>query len=223
MDYAQIRQLGLPFWLAGSAATPERLREVIQIGGAGIQVGTAFAFCEESGMERVYREQLLEKSRQHTARVFTDPRASPTGFPFKVALLENTVSEESLYQERTRICDLGYLREAYQKEGGAVGYRCPSEPVEDYLAKGGPHEETVGRKCLCNALMANIGHPQRRKDGAIENPLITCGDDLVEIARFLEPGKTSYSARHVIETLLQGIDTPEPANRLIHTSTVERV
>ena len=32
------------------------------------------------------------------------------------------------------------------------------------MAKGGKVEDTVGRKCLCNALLANIGHAQTRKD-----------------------------------------------------------
>ena len=39
--------------------------------------------------------------------------------------------------------------------------------MADYVAKGGKVEETVGRKCLCNALMANIGHGQTRKDGSL--------------------------------------------------------
>ena len=47
-----------------------------------------------------------------------------------------------------------------------------------YVAKGGKIEDTVGRKCLCNALLANIGHAQLRKDGTVEPALVTVGDDL---------------------------------------------
>ncbi|MBI4178971.1 nitronate monooxygenase [bacterium] len=202
VDYEKIRALGLPFWLAGSQASAARLREVLALGAAGIQVGTAFAFCEESGMNAEYRLRLLQKSAEGTARVYTDPIASPTGFPFKVALLDNTVSRQDLYLARKRVCDLGYLREAYRRDDGGVGYRCSSEPVDDYVAKSGKLETTVGRKCLCNALMANIGHAQIRGDGAIEKPLITCGDDLAEIARFRAPGRESYSAKDVINRLL---------------------
>ncbi|MEX1246424.1 MAG: hypothetical protein WEB59_16840 [Thermoanaerobaculia bacterium] len=173
------------------------------MGGAGIQVGTAFAFCEESGLANAYKKMLLRKSTEGAARVFTDPIASPTGFPFKVAHLENSLSEREAYLARARICDLGYLREAYQKEDGTIGYRCSSEPVDIYLSKGGKEESTVGRKCLCNALMANIGLAQVRKDGAIEKPLITCGDDLVETARFISPGRSSYTATEVIRKLLE--------------------
>ena len=49
----------------------------------------------------------------------------PPGFPFKVALALNTLSEDDLYQKRMRICDLGYLREPYQKENGAIGLQVP--------------------------------------------------------------------------------------------------
>eukprot|EP00961_Rhodomonas_salina_P183087 2471535-Rhodomonas_salina.2 len=39
-----------------------------------------------------------------------------------------------------------------------VGYRCASEPIKDWLKKGGEIQATEGRKCLCNGLMANAGH-----------------------------------------------------------------
>jgi nitronate monooxygenase len=44
-----IAALGKPFWLAGGWGTPQRVEEALQLGAAGVQVGTAFAFCEESG------------------------------------------------------------------------------------------------------------------------------------------------------------------------------
>src|SRR5690606_15546205 len=105
------------------------------LGAAGIQVGTAFAFCEESGISPALRQKALAMSRAGTARAFTDPLASPTGFPLKELHMEGTLSDETLYQQRTRICDLGYLRRAYRKADGSIGYRCPGEPVEDYLRK----------------------------------------------------------------------------------------
>lgn len=213
VDLDEIAAIGLPFWIAGSAATPERLREVLSIGGAGIQVGTAFAFCEESGMNAEYRRALIEKSVAGRAEVYTDAVASPTGFPFKVALLDETHSDKQVYLSRTRICDLGYLRESYRRPDGATGYRCPSEPIEDFIAKGGVEDATRGKKCLCNTLMANIGMAQFTKQGTHELPLITCGDDLLEIARFLPQGHLTYTASDVIDNLLEGIfmESPLPA------------
>jgi nitronate monooxygenase len=74
--------------------------------------------------------------------------------------------------------------------------------VANYVAKGGKIEETVGRKCLCNALMANIGHQQTRKDGSVEPALVTIGDDLNTVVQFMAPGSESYSAAEVVQSLL---------------------
>src|SRR5208283_6095446 len=48
VDLEKIRELGLPFWLAGGYGSPEKVREALALGAAGVQVGTAFAYCEES-------------------------------------------------------------------------------------------------------------------------------------------------------------------------------
>lgn len=205
-DFAAIEELGLPFWLAGSRAEPEAIQEALDLGATGVQVGTAFAFCDESGFEADLKRQVLEMSRNGDARVFTDPIASPTGFPFKVVQMEGTLSEQALYQERERVCDLGYLRSAYARDDGSIGWRCPAEPVEDYVAKGGDIEDTVGRKCLCNALMSNIGLGQTQKTGAREGVLLTSGDDVAHVARFLPEGAESYTAQDVIDYLLKGVD-----------------
>ena len=116
--------------------------------------------------------------------------------------LEGTLSEPDVYGNRKRICDLGYLRTAYRKDDGEVGWRCPAEPVDDYIRKGGVAEDTVGRKCLCNALMANVGLGQIQRQGDREGTLITSGDDVAEVARFLPSGADSYRAVDVIRHLL---------------------
>lgn len=202
-DLEAIRALGLPFWLAGSYAEPASLAEALRLGAAGVQIGTAFAYCEESGLDHELKERVLAMSRTGRARVFTDPIASPTGFPFKVLQMEDTHSDPTIYEKRTRICDLGYLRQAYKRPGGTLGWRCPAEPVEDYVRKGGDEEDTRGRKCVCNGLMANIGLGQIRRGGKQEKPLITSGDDVANVARFLKPGACSYRTVDVIEYLLR--------------------
>lgn len=203
VNIPELRALGVPFWLAGGYGNAEKLREALDMGAAGVQMGTAFAFSDESGMRSDLKKSLIRQAIAGTGVVFTDPLASPTGFPFKVAQLEGTSSSLPIYQERKRVCDLGYLREAYSTGDGKLGYRCAAEPVENYLAKGGKIEDTVGRKCLCNALMANIGHPQTRKDKSVEPPLITVGDDLNSIVQYLAPRRDSYSAADVIEAMLK--------------------
>ena len=212
VNIAELRELGVPFWLAGGYGNPDKLREALEMGAAGVQVGTAFAFSEESGMRPDLKKRLLEQAMTGSGTVYTDPLASPTGFPFKVAQLEGTSSAFNIYQERKRVCDLGYLREPYAAADGKIGYRCAAEPVATYVAKGGKVEDTVGRKCLCNALLANIGHAQARKDSTVEPPLVTVGDDLNTIAHFLAPGRASYSAGDVVRSLLSKVNvmTPEP-------------
>ncbi len=201
-ELPKIRDLGLPFWLAGSCADPAKLAEARAAGAAGVQVGTAFAFCEESGMLPELKRKVCALSRSLGAlKVRTDPRASPTGFPFKVLQMLGTLSDEVRVAARERICDLGYLREVYRKPDGSVGYRCAGEPGEDYVRKGGVIADTKGRLCLCNGLMANIGLGQLRF-GKAEDPLLTAGDDVANLARFLPADADSYRAADVIRWLL---------------------
>ena len=202
VNIADFRTLGVPFWLAGGYGNAEKVREALNEGAAGVQVGTAFAFSEESGLRDDLKASLLAQAMAGTGDVFTDPLASPTGFPFKVAQMQGSYSDPEVAQARTRVCDLGYLREPYAAPNGSIGYRCAAEPVANYVAKGGKVEDTVGRKCLCNALMANVGHQQVRKSGEVEPPLVTVGDDLNTIAQFLASGRTTYSAADVVESLL---------------------
>ena len=216
-DLDKIRELNLPFWLAGSYGAPGRLADARALGAAGIQVGTAFAFCEESGLRPDLKEAMIQLSLAGKARVFTDPVASPTGFPFKVAELEGTLSEAKEYSERERICDLGYLRHLYRRPDGTVGYRCPSEPVEDYLLKGGTVEATVGRKCICNGLPASVGLAQLRPNAKAELAILTAGNQVARIADFLPHGRTTYTAADVLRRLLA-----VPASAVGQTSSVAR-
>jgi len=205
-DLDAISALGKPFWIAGGYAEPEQVRSALDAGATGVQVGTAFAYCNESGFTRQVKDDVIIKSRAGTVEVFTDAIASPTGFPFKVIQLDDTLSNPRLYEKRERICDLGYLRHAYEKESGTIGWRCPAEPVDDYLKKGGALEDTVGRKCLCNSLVANVGMPQIKNSGEIEPMLITSGDDATRVARFAPDGGTEYSAADVLDYLLAGMN-----------------
>ncbi|HEU4588129.1 MAG TPA: nitronate monooxygenase [Gemmatimonadales bacterium] len=201
VDLAKIRELGLPFWLAGGTGSPEALRAARAAGAAGIQVGTLFAYADESGLTESYKQSVLLHARRGEVDVFTDPRASPTGYPFKVVHWPG--DPVATAAPRTRVCDLGYLRIAYVRPDGRLGYRCPAEPVDAYVEKGGAEADTVGRRCLCNALMANVGHGQLRADGRTEPPLLTSGDDLASIAGFLG-GRTRYTAADVVAYLVAG-------------------
>jgi NAD(P)H-dependent flavin oxidoreductase YrpB (nitropropane dioxygenase family) len=202
IDLTKIAELGIPFWLAGAYDSPDLAADARAAGAVGVQVGTLFALCEESGLTQDLRAQLLQQLATGTSTVRTDAHASPTGFPFKVAGLPGTLSDRQVYEARPRICDLGYLRVPYLAGGGKVGYRCPSEPVHMYVRKGGAVEDTVDRKCLCNALTANIGLAQVRRGGEVEAPLVTIGSGLESARSLAADHPTGWCAADVVDWLL---------------------
>ncbi|MFA5566339.1 MAG: nitronate monooxygenase [Acidimicrobiia bacterium] len=221
VDLEAIAKLGLPFWLAGSYGTPDGVVAAKAAGAEGVQVGTVFAFCEESGMTSELKSTVIDEVQAGTAKVKTDPRASSSGFPFKVVSVPYTVSEDDVYQQRDRVCDLGYLRVPYLRPNGVLGYRCSAEPVDDYVRKGGKEEDTVGRKCLCNGLVSTVGFGQVRypeqsqvvgnadkptailtDDGGVVEPgIVTAGNAVYDITDILGE-KGTYSAAEVVAYLL---------------------
>lgn len=200
VDLEQIRALGLPFWLAGGAGRADALARAHAEGAAGIQVGTLFAYCDESGMHAPLKREVLRRAARGEASVRTDPRASPTGYPFKRVRF---AGEEAI-PERQRICDLGGLRVACRQPDGRLAFRCPAEPERSFLSKGGRPEDLVGRECLCNGLLAVAGYAQPRAEGGEEPPVLTSGQDLERIGEFLQ-GREHYSAADVVEYLLAGV------------------
>ena len=201
-DLAKVAAVGLPFWLAGGYSTAAHVTQALSVGAAGVQVGTLFALCEESGLDPAIRQEMLTELGAGELIVRTDPRASPTGFPFKVATLKQTMSEAEEYAARPRLCDLSYLRVPFEREPGNLGYRCPAEPVNMYVRKGGDIADTVGRKCLCNGLTAGIGLGQSRRDGYSEVPIVTLGADLDGVARMLSDMPEGWTAVEAVDRLL---------------------
>ena len=200
-DLAKIRGLGKPFWLAGGYASPEKLSEAKSTGAAGIQVGSAFALCEESGLRDDLKRELKRKSYSGDIEVMANPVVSPSGFPFQVVRLEGSLSEPAVYGARKRSCSLGYLVEVYGTTRGGIGFRCPSEPVKAYVKKGGDADSTQGRVCICNGLAAasTDGHAGL---GAGEPPIVTLGQDHSFIRSMLPSAEGSYSSEDVIRSIL---------------------
>src|SRR5674476_994967 len=114
-DLAKVAAVGLPFWLAGGYSTAVQVKQALAEGAAGVQVGTLFALCEESGIETAVRKEMLSELAAGRLEVRTDALASPTGFPFKVASLPGSLSEPETYAARPRLCDLSYLLVGHAK------------------------------------------------------------------------------------------------------------
>jgi NAD(P)H-dependent flavin oxidoreductase YrpB (nitropropane dioxygenase family) len=205
VDLAKMRELGLPFWLAGGTGSPEGLNAALAAGAAGVQVGTLFAYCAESGLDGELKSRVMRALADGTVTLRTDPRASPTGYPFKVVELPGDAERVAA---RKRVCDLGYLRVPVRTPDGRTLYRCSAEPVDAYVAKGGDVADTEGRRCLCNGLTADIGQAQwRTGTNEEEIPLITSGDDLLSLERFAT-SRPAYTARQVIEYLCAEVALP---------------
>jgi hypothetical protein len=130
------------------------------------------------------RRELIRLALNEGIDVLTSSDASPTSYPFKVAGVKNTLSEEEVYSLRPRVCDQRLLSEAYINEAGVVSFRCPAEPIESFVKKGGDIAATVGRVCLCNALLATAGLGQIRPESAYQEPaMVTLGDGANEAIR----------------------------------------
>ena len=200
VDYEVLRALDLPFWIGGGVTTREDVQEAFTLGATGVQVGTLFAYCQESGLDPALRSEVIELVKSGPVAISTSTHASPTGYPFKVASVPGTISDHQVYEERERKCDLGFLREAYLRPDGSLGYRCSAEPVATYIRKGGLIEDTEDRTCLCNGLMATCGLAQVRSDGQAEPAIVTSGDCVNEIGTLIGE-HSNYSAADVIAHL----------------------
>ena len=125
VDLKAMQALDLPFWLAGSFGSPKQVAQALDMGAAGVQVGTAFAFCDESGISEDIRHEVIQSCKEGTLDVRTDPLASPAAFPFKVLSLLGSLSDSVTYQLRKRRCDLGFLRQGFQATRRDAGLALP--------------------------------------------------------------------------------------------------
>ena len=198
--FDKVKELGVPIYVAGAflhGGTRKDLLYWQERGAYGIQVGSRFALSEESGLRDDLKKRALEAARDGTLRVVTDTRLSPTGFPFKFVPMEGTLGEQSVRDAQKRGCDLGYLLQSRMltlPDGSEREvYICPAMPEHQYVALGGKLEDTEGRVCLCNALLATAGYSKPDRPA-----LVTLGESAVESSERL-------TARQVVEDIL----TPE--------------
>jgi NAD(P)H-dependent flavin oxidoreductase YrpB (nitropropane dioxygenase family) len=211
--FDKVRALGVPVYVAGAFANggnAEDYRYWRERGAYGIQVGSRFALSGESGMRRDIKDAVIAANaetttgEEHDTLLQTSMRVSPTGYPFKVVSLPETVADAGVYAHRRKRCDKGYLLQAQQivRTDGTRQevYLCPSMPARQYERLGGDPTETEGRICLCNGLMATVGFG----DGT-EPPLVTLGQSGLHTTK-------AMSARAIIEEILspEYVATAEP-------------
>lgn len=211
-DLQAIRDVGLPFWLAGGYGNREKLQQALTAGATGVQVGSVFALSEESGMKSTYHTAIIseiKKGTQDAALVFTT-MFSPTGFPFKVVQLNDTLANEAVYSARPRVCDIGLLQQRGFSKPDANGtrqlfHRCPAAPVENFVNKRGLLHNTEGKRCLCNGLIscAGLGQVDSQSGEPVEEPaIVTMGNYLGDVRRLSRQGQAPYWVRDVVNDIL---------------------
>lgn len=197
-DLTKMREFGIPFWIGGGLASPAGLSWALENGAAGIQVGSIFALSSDSGLRDDLRRVLLNRIFRGEARTRTDLNLSPTGFPFKVVDLKETIADRTLLAERVPLCDQGLLLRPYTKENGEIGFRCPAEPLAIYLKKGGKEADTIGAECLCNGLLSTTNKTDKDAPS-----IITLGDDVAFVHALLKDEHDTYTAADAMRYLLQ--------------------
>ena len=157
---------------------------------------TAFAFCAESGLAPGLRARVLAVAHAGTASRHRPPclteRLSVQGRPTRWHALR----ARRLRRARAALRRWAATYARYVRPDGGIAYRCPSEPADAYVRKGGKSEDTIGRTCLCNALLATAGLAQLR-DSGLEPPIVTSGDDLARLVEVLG-AKDSWTAADVV-------------------------
>ena len=171
-------------------------------------------------MSPTLRGRVLEQIWNNSLEVVTEPLMSPTGFPFKVARLAGTLSEQDVREDRElwACCDLGHLvvpiqskkvvrRGDAQEETSEVTMICPAEPLSSFELKGGALARRKGSICLCNGLMSAAGYPAVRGGGKYtEPPVVTIGNESVRHIREIQKRQrsTAYPAAAAIAYVLDG-------------------
>jgi NAD(P)H-dependent flavin oxidoreductase YrpB (nitropropane dioxygenase family) len=214
-DLAAIRATGLPFWLAGGFGSRDKFQAALVAGANGIQAGTVFAMAEESGMKPEYRSAILTaiKNGAEDADLVHTSTFSPTGFSFKVVQIQDTLSEEDIYANRRRICDIGLLQQrGFNKpdEDGqrTIFQRCPAGPIDAYVKNRGLAHNTDERRCLCNGLLSCVGLGQVKEihGEVVEEPaIVTLGNHLDGVRRLSRQGQTRYHVQDVVDDILGSI------------------
>ncbi len=145
----------IPVIAAGGVYTHEDIVRMIDMGCAGVQMGTRFLATEESGANENYKKILVECT-EDDIELASKP-GSPCGMLFRV-LKQSPFYQQALTRERAPKCDKGYLL----NKGN-----CPSKYE---------NEKTF---CICNGLLSSINMNPTEKE------LYTVGQSAHRIDRIM--------------------------------------
>lgn len=122
----------IPVVAAGGVYTHEDIMKYLDMGCAGVQMGTRFLATYESGANAQYKKMLVE-CKEEDIELASKP-GSPCGMLFHV-IKQSPFYQQAVARERAPKCDKGYLL----NKG-----HCPSKHE---------NEKTF---CICNGLLSSI-------------------------------------------------------------------
>lgn len=121
-----------PVIAAGGVYSHQDILRMLEMGCAGVQMGTRFLATFESGANENYKSKLVECKEEDIE--LADRPGSPCGMLFRV-IKDSPFYQQALRRERAPKCDKGYLL----NKG-----HCPSKHE---------NEKTF---CICNGLLSSI-------------------------------------------------------------------
>jgi nitronate monooxygenase len=145
----------MPIIAAGGIYTHEDIAKYIEMGCAGVQMGTRFLATHESGASPAYKKALVDCKEEDI--LLAERPGSPCGMPFHV-IKYSPFFEEAVAQTRAPKCDKGYLLK---------DDHCPSK------------FDNVETFCICNGLLASIQMNPEEKE------LYTVGANAGRIERII--------------------------------------
>lgn len=132
--------LAIPVFAAGGVYSHEDIKQYLDMGCAGVQMGTRFLATFESGANDEYKKMVVESTEDDIE--LADRPGSPCGMLFRV-LKKSPFYQEALARTRAPKCDKGYLL----NKGN-----CPSKD---------DNEKTF---CICNGLLAATNCNKNEKE-----------------------------------------------------------
>lgn len=201
-DLEAAKALGVPLFKAGGQGYVGAVKQAVEEGWDGIQVGSCFALARESGIKPSLRRRLEDQARAGKLLVVQDAEVSPSGYRFMVVKLPGTLGDLEVRAAQTRRCTVGALASPVWYQGEIV-MRCAAEPEKRYRSLGGDPDKLAGKACLCEGLCSTTRYGQ-----AEVLPLITLGTSKLDILGSLP---RRFRAGLVFDLLYKG--WPRPKHR----------
>ncbi len=123
----------IPIIAAGGIYTHDDIWKYLEVGCAGVQMGTRFLATHESGASETYKKKILECKKEDI--ILAEKNGSPCGMLFHV-IKDAPFYEEAVAQLRPPNCNKGYVL--------SRDLKCSSKTGTETL-------------CICNGLLASVG------------------------------------------------------------------